>query len=136
MSVTLVDKAQREYRLSLDDVTFILQYKAELIFLKLEQLIQENRIDHAKKLISNLIRLIASCSQKGYIDKDPVLRRNYGYLEERAIHIDVGDLVKCEEIRCKEKYIAYVKSVAEGLRKRIENSPELLVHFDQEINNL
>lgn len=135
-SVTLVDKARAQYRVSLDDVTFLLQHKAELIFPKLDTLIQANKVSEAKKLISSVIQLIVSCSQKGYIDKDPILRRNYGLFEDHAIHIDVGDLVKCEEMKHKQRYIPHVKSVTEPLRKRLENSPDLLAHFDREIQNL
>jgi hypothetical protein len=135
-SVTLMDKMLSEYRVSLDDVTFILQRKADLIFPKLENLIHENKIDEAKKLVSNVIHLITACSQKGYVDNDPVMRRNYGILDDRAIHIDVGDLIQCEEIKLKEKYILHIKSVTQVLRQKLENHRDLLDHYDREILNL
>lgn len=34
--------------------------------------------------------------KKGYSDNDPILYRNYGVLEEQAMHIDIGDLTKTE----------------------------------------
>jgi hypothetical protein len=136
LSVTLVDKTQTEYRVSLDDVTLILQHKAELIFPKLEKWIQKNEIDEVKKLISNVIQLIVTCSQKGYVNNDPDLLKNYGFLGDRAINIDVGDILKSEEMKRKEKYIPYIKSVTEVLRKRLENHPDLLAHFDSEIQRL
>lgn len=135
-SVTLIDKTQTQYPVSLDDLTFIVQRKAELIFPKLDTLIRENNLDDAKKLISNVIRLIVSCSQKGYIDKDPILRRNYGCFEDRVIHVDVGDLVQSDEIKSKDNYIPYIQSVTESLRQRLENYPDLLTHLDREISQL
>jgi hypothetical protein len=135
--VTLVDKTQAQYRVPLDKVTFILQRKADLIYPTLDKLLRENRRDDAKKVISDVIHLITTCCQRGYVDKDPVLRKNYGLLSDRAIHIDVGDLIKNEAVKSKENYIPHVKEMTGNLRKRLEqNDAELLEHYDQEISSL
>ena len=131
--VTLVDKTKAQYQLPLDQVTFILQHKADLIYPTLDALAQEKKWEEAKRVVSNIVHLIASTTQKGYVDEDPVLRKNYGLLPDRAIHIDVGDMIKKEDIN----YICHVKEMTESLRKRLENNyPELLEHYYQEINSL
>jgi hypothetical protein len=135
-SVTLVDKTRAEYRVALDDVTFILQHKADLIFPALGKLICENKRDDVKKIASALIHLIAKSCQKGYLNADPVLHRNFGLLTDRAIHIDVGDQVRNEEMKLRENYIPYIKAVTESLRQKLANDPDLLEHYDREINNL
>ncbi len=135
--VTLVDKTKAQYQVSLDDVTFLLQRRADLIYPTLDRLVSEKKLVEAKGVVSNIIQLITSCCQKGYVDEDPILERNYGLLEDRAIHIDVGDLVKKEAIAFKENYIPYVKQRTESLRKRLEKTyPELLEHYDLEIESL
>jgi hypothetical protein len=136
-SVTLVDKTQAEYRVPLDKVTFILQYKAEMIYTTLDRLVKEKKIHEAKQVVSHIIQLITSRCQKGYVDEDPVLRKNYGLLKDRAIHIDIGDLIKNTEISLKENYIPHVKEMTSNLHKHIKtNYPELLEHYFQEIENL
>jgi hypothetical protein len=136
-AVTLVDNTKAEYRVPLDQTTFILQYKANLIYPTLERLIKERKIDEAKKIVSDIIHLIAISTQKGYADNDPILSRNYGLLSDRAIHIDVGDLIKKEGISLEENYIPHVKEMTESLRKQLANTyPELLEHYYQEINRL
>lgn len=136
-TVTLVDKTQAEYQIPLDQVTFILQHKANLIYPTLDKLFQEKKIDAAKQIVTQIISLITSCCQKGYIDDDPVLRKNYGLLANRAIHIDVGDLIQKEEMKQKEHYLPHVKEMTESLRKRIENQyPDLLEHYRNEIERL
>lgn len=134
--ITLIDKTHSEYQVSLDDVTFILQHKADLIFPKLDQLMQENNVDEAKKIVSSVIQLIATCAKKGYVNHDPVLRRNYGLIGNHAIHIDVGDLVLCEEMKLKNNYIPHIKTVTQSLREKIENCPALLDYYDREIQGL
>lgn len=136
-TITIVDKAQAEHKISLDDVTFILQKRADLIYPALDRLVQEKKYDEAKQTVSQIIHLVAKTCQKGYIDKDPVLKRNYGLLEDRAIHIDVGDLIKNEGIALRESYIPYIKEMTESLRKQLESSyTELLEHYHQIIQDL
>jgi hypothetical protein len=78
-----------------------------------------------------------ACCKKGYEDKDPVLHKNYGLLKERAIHIDVGDLVLQEGISLKENYIPHIKEMTESLRTRLESlHPALLDHYHQEMATL
>ena len=135
--VTLIDATQAEYRVPLDQVSFILQRKAELIYPTLDKLISERKIDAAKQVVTNVIHLIADCCKKGYVDEDPVLRKNYGLIADRAIHIDVGDLVKNEKIQLRENYIPHVKEMTQSLRVRLEKHyPELVSHYDSEIASL
>jgi hypothetical protein len=135
--VTLVDKAQAEYKISLDQVTFILQHKAAMIYPTLDKLLSEKKIEEAKGVISHIIQLMRACCKKGYVDKDPILRKNYGLLKERAIHIDVGDLVLQEGISLKENYIPHIKEMTESLRKKLELlCPSLLDHYHQEMATL
>lgn len=135
--VTLVDATQAEYRIPLDNVTFILQHKAHLIYPTLDRLIKEKKIQEAKQVITNVIQLITDSCKKGFIDEDPVLRKNYGLIEGRAIHIDVGDLFKKDRIHLRENYVPHVKEMTESLRVRIEKQyPELLEHYYQEIERL
>ncbi len=136
-TVTLIDKTHAEYQIPLDEVTFILQHKANLIYPTLDQLVAEKKIPEAKKVVTSIIHLIAQCCQKGYVDDDPVLRKNYGLLSDRAIHIDVGDLIKNETVKEQSQRLAHVEEMTISLRQRIENQyPDLLEHYNEEIKNL
>jgi hypothetical protein len=130
--VTLVDSSLAEYQVPLDDVTVILQHKADLIYPRLNQCIAENNMVEAKKIISAVIGLVIATSQKGFIDEDPVLRKNYGLFNGQAIHIDIGDLVKNEAFKKKENLIA----VTQSLRDCLEGCPTLLQHYYQLLDDL
>jgi hypothetical protein len=137
VTATLVDKTQAEYKVPLDEVTFILQHRATLIYPTLDKLLSESNLEEAKSVVSHVIELMLSCCKKGYVDKDPILRKNYGLLKDRAIHIDVGDLVLQEGISLKENYIPHIKGMTEDLHKRLESLyPALLDHYYQEIDKL
>lgn len=96
-TITLVDTLQSEYQVPLDEVTFVIQHKADLIFPTLSRLLKEGHLEEAKEVVNSLVRLLAIDAKKGYIDKDPIIYRNYGLVGLRAIHIDIGDLVPNSE---------------------------------------
>jgi len=136
-SAVLVDRTGVEYRVPLDQVVFIVQRKASLIYPFLEKLIEEKQFSKAKSAVSHLIQLIVSRSQKGFIDNDLILSRNYGLLDDQAVQIDLGDTVKNEEIKKREKYVPYVEEMTAGLKKWLtEHCAELLDHYQQELDNL
>lgn len=136
-TVILIDATGAKYQVPLDQVTFILQHKADLIYPTLDKLLQEHQLEQAKAVVSQLVHLITDCCKKGFIDADPVLRKNYGLIAGRAIHIDVGDLVKDEKIQWRENYIPHVKEMTESFRVRLEKHyPQLLDHYYKEIENL
>lgn len=136
-SVFLIDKTGNRYEIPLDEVTFILQHKADLIYTTLDSLKKSQDIETSKKVVSAIIDLFVRCCQKGYIDEDPILRKNYGIIDGRAIHIDIGDMVYSEEMMQKENYIPHIKEMTESLRKRIvRDYPYLLKHYQETIEDL
>jgi hypothetical protein len=132
-SISLIDKTKNRYRVPLDDVTFILQRKAELIFPTLERYVLEQQKEKVKQTITQIMELIARSCQKGYINNDPVLKRNYGLLGDRAIYIDIGDLVRKEEINHTEHLLETTYALRIWIEKHI---PELLSYFEAEVKRL
>ena len=132
--VTLRDQAGGIHQIRLDDASFMIQKRASLIYPTLEDAIETGDLLHGKQLISQLIALIVESEKKGYRNEDPVLKRNYGYLSDRAIHIDVGDLVK----HIGEEQL--IHSVTETTRPLLDflekKAPTLADHYLQEINSL
>ncbi len=82
-SATLIDKSGAKYTVSLDDTTCFMQKKAGKIFpVK----------GDATLLFSSLIDLIKRRTEKGIVDLDPVLKKNYGVVDGKVILIDIGRL--------------------------------------------
>ena len=93
-TLTLIDKLGNHHFIDLDNTAFLLQKKGELLFVKLSSLIDSGDIGTAKQLIHSLICNISSRAQKRIVNTDPILGRNFGSLEGRAIEIDIGSFVK------------------------------------------
>lgn len=130
--VTIIDKEGSICRVPLSRTTFILQHKADLIYPSLDYEGEEMQ----QKIVAAIIELMVTCCKKGFVDQDPILRKNYGILrlgeQIKAIHIDVGDMVFLESVKSREAYIPYVKEITASLRQRIERDyPHLLSYYHQ-----
>jgi hypothetical protein len=89
-SVILVDRAGREYRADLDNLEFVLQKRAELIYDRVAQLMQKGDVAGAENALRAVLHVVETRSQKGYRDCDGGVSRNYGFVGDEPIHIDVG----------------------------------------------
>jgi len=92
--IKLVDKLGITHIFDLDSLEFALQAKAELVYPTLLQLIKEGNKEGAKQRIASLIDLFHIRGQKAILDTDAQIQRNFGFIGEKAIRIDLGNLQK------------------------------------------
>lgn len=88
--LTIHDKLGIAHCISLDKTAFIIQKKGELAFAHLDSLMTNLEIEKAKRAIDSLMDLVIIRSQKKIFDEDAKVHRNFGFLADRAIFIDVG----------------------------------------------
>ena len=92
--IILIDSLGNQHSIPSDSIRFVLQKKAVPVYMHLEKLIKNNQIDETKKALSSLIDLIVLRCKKGIADRDPVLKTNLAFLDNRAIEIDLGSFSK------------------------------------------
>ena len=126
-TLDLVDKLGIHHQIPLDDYTFLLQRRASKFYPTLNQMIQENCIDEAKKTLTNLTHLLALRAQKGLYAKDPNLESNFGIIGTDPIQIDVGRFRKKPH---KKGILCSIRPLRESLE---ESCPELSRHLKTEI---
>ncbi|MFI5334293.1 MAG: hypothetical protein ACHQT8_03895, partial [Chlamydiales bacterium] len=88
--ITLIDRLNISHQVDLDTLDFVIQKRGELVYERITRLMQEGKQHEAKNAISQIIHLIVTRCQKGYHDRDPNIRTNCGFIEDRAVKIDVG----------------------------------------------
>jgi hypothetical protein len=135
LSVTLVDHLGKEYFINLDQVTFLMQKRADGIFSTLESLLHQGAIDQTKRVLDSIVYLIEARCAKGITDNDALLEQNYGICTGKAIHVDIGRLAYDPKIVSKEETKKHVHKVVWKLRQWLkEKSPELSDYFEQHLN--
>ena len=135
--VTLVDLLGIEHKTHLDNKEFILQKKAQLFYPYLDKKIKEGDIEGAKQAIHSMVQLIVERCKLGIRDEDPALHRNMGFIEGKAVFIDIARL----KMDKKNKDPAYldkkIPKILKGFKGWLsQNHPEFLSTLDEELNSL
>ncbi len=88
--ILLYDPLHNPHRVSSARLPFVLQRKATLVDAYLGKLMEQGKTQEAKQAIDGLISLVKQRCQKGIYDNDPVLNRNFGFIDQQAVEIDIG----------------------------------------------
>ena len=125
-SVRLIDATGYMHELPLDHLGFVIQQKAVPFIPTLQTAIEQHQTETAKKMIDSLIELIDRRCSKGITDLDNIANDNYGWLENHAIHLDIGRFTTQQEIIPSQEIIRVTQPLSDYLEK---NSPELFQHY-------
>ncbi|MBF5059459.1 hypothetical protein [Candidatus Neptunochlamydia vexilliferae] len=90
-TLTLMDQWGNPLEVKVDEMEFLVQKRATLAFDHLKMLLQKGERKRAVEAISSLLEVVAKRSQKGIYDRDLQFFKNFGFLEDQAIEIDIGE---------------------------------------------
>ncbi len=91
--ITLTSRYGFNYNVNLDEVSFMLQRKAQTTKNTLTTLLQNNEVEKAKKQIRKILNLYTSEYLLSLHDDDHNIIHNTGFVDDIAIRIDVGRLM-------------------------------------------
>lgn len=130
--VTIFDKNGERHVVDIDKTSFYVQKRAQLIYSRISELMHHGDIAQAKQIISSVFSLIDFLGKKGVVDNDPILRKNFGLIDDVAVQIDIGKL-RIDPIR--QHNFAYqqeIESITHSFKIWLDkNYPQLSDHFDQ-----
>lgn len=130
--VTLFDKKGRKCQIDIDKTCFLIQKKANLIYSRITELMANKEVDKAKQIIGSVFALIDLLGKRGVVDNDPVIRRNFGLIDDQAVQIDIGKM-RIDPTRVLN-YRQDIDHITRPFRKWIEkNFTELLPCFDDNL---
>lgn len=129
----IIDNLGISHTIDLDTTSFLLQKKADLAIAKIRSQIAKRDIEGAKKSIHALLCHFHTLCKKGIRDTDNALRRNYGYVEDQAICVDVGSLISDDIIDTKKEILHKTRRLHRYLRKEY---PSLLSFYNSEIDGI
>lgn len=129
-TVTLIDRLGIEHKVALDQVQFLAQRRADLLLQTLDS-------PQAKESISSLLSLISTRSSRGIADRDPMLERNFGFIDSKAVVIDLGSFSKDPFLKKKNRRNTTLFYETLPLRCLLaKEKPDLLPHFEKEFERI
>lgn len=117
--LVIYDKIGVQHKIPLDQTEFVLQRKAEMIFPYLYRLIDANKIDEAKRAIDSLFANLQTRCSKGLADRDPHLSINFGYIDGKAVEIDIGSFSLDESLKDTARQKEVISVIARSLTKKL-----------------
>lgn len=84
------DRKKKEHAIQLDDVLFVVQEKAELLHDRLHRLEAENKFEELQTATEAFLALVQRRIDAGMTDLDRAIEKNYGFVGDRPIQLDVG----------------------------------------------
>lgn len=126
-----MDKLGIEHPIDLNQHEFFIQKKASLIPEKIDEEMKKGNIEGAKETIHSLFALINGRIEKKISDADANLKKNFGFIDGKAIQIDVGRFSKTEF--SKGRALNSLNKRKEDLHHWInQHYPELSTYFESE----
>ena len=95
----VVDRLGRPHQINLDKTEFVVQEKAELIFTRLKKLLQKGDHEAVERSIAAVMELVRHRIDLGIADHDKAVTHNYGFVGERAVHLDIGRIYKEKKLK-------------------------------------
>lgn len=133
-SVQIIDRLKITHTLSLDQTSFVVQKRAKLIHSKIAQEMAYGNVEGAKKAISSLVHYLANSAARGIRDSDGGLKRNYGYIGDFPVSVDVGSFVEDKRLQTSKAANKELARKTRRLKKWLtKNYPELAPHLEQEL---
>ncbi|MBF5060266.1 hypothetical protein NEPTK9_001799 [Candidatus Neptunochlamydia vexilliferae] len=136
-NLTFKDRIGLKHQISLEEVDFLVQKRAIPTDTYLLALKREGKLAEAEKALSSLIAFTVKRAQKGFSDKDPHFIRNFGFIDDRAIELDVGGF-----FHDPKKDLHYFETVeVERIHHKLfpwleAHYPELIPHAQKEFKKL
>lgn len=133
-SLNIYDKLHIGHLIALDQIPFILQKKADLLFPKIKRYIDGQNQQKALAIINQLLDIIDHRSQKGIRNSDPILFRNIGLIDDLPIEIDIGSFAYDPYIRLEKQMHRELFFETLELKDWLKQyAPQLVTHVEEQI---
>ena len=135
--VKLHYKNKRVDIIDIDRFEFALQKRANLGFDHLQKLLDSGDTKRVLTSIGSYLDLTITRCKKGYTDDDLQFNKNFGFIEDKAIEIDLGHITKDLSMKSDEKCRAQVELVATEITNWFyEKSRETLPQVEELIETI
>lgn len=136
-TIVLRDRIGFKHHIELSDVEFVLQKRAIPTDVYLLSLKERGKAEEAEKALTSLLELTHQRAQKGYSDKDPHLIRNFGFINDEAVEIDIGGFHHDPKKDLKYYRTQEISRIERKLLPWLEeNYSELLPKAHEKLNSL
>ena len=135
--LVITDKLGQPHLINLDEVDFVIQRRAEMVYDRIDSLMKRGAEKEAQEAITSVLHLVLERAKRGILDRDPNVRTNCGFIGNQAIKVDVGRFTRDSKAKAPAFYHADLVKIAAPFKQWIAKAhPSLLPHFEGELQRL
>jgi hypothetical protein len=123
----IIDKLNISHSIDLNNSAFVIQKKADNVYSTLQKLLEQDKIEEAKRALFSLLCLIDRKLQK-VSDTDPLIRTNMGFIGLQAIQIDLGPFAPTPSTNRKSDFKHITTSLKNWLQ---DHAPNLVTYVEE-----
>ncbi len=127
---TFYDKLGIAHTIDLANHEFMLQKRAVMLESALNTWMEEGNQKKAKEVIDAIVVMVLDEYARGLADNDHALMQNTGIIDDRPIHIDVGQFVRNESVKTRSGYVKGLFNKTFRFQEWLEEQyPALALHL-------
>lgn len=135
--VTLIDNVGVAHTIDLDNTEFVVQKRADLLLSHLHKLAKNKKTEEAKECIDDMLNCLLSLYKKGIRDYDHSLRNNFGYIDGKAVTLDLSSFGPDESLKrpgeYKKELVVKTRRMSRFLEK---NHSDLSAYFENRLTEI
>ncbi len=133
--ILLIDKLNISHQVPSSSLPFVLQKRAILFDEHLKMLLTQGKLPEAISAIESVLALAESRCKKGFADNDPVLNRNWGFIGNEAVEVDVGPFYPDPQLfEAGYRQKALLEEFEKFYEQLVWRYPELKDHLDKRMH--
>lgn len=133
--VTIYDKLGWKHLLHLEHVPFVLQKKGITLRVVLEDLLHSGDLAAVKHRLDQVLELYIQEYARGIYDHDHGVMRNMGFIGDHPLHLDVGKLMKNDQIHQKDAAEADLILISNEIHEWfLEKHPHIAAEMDEYVH--
>jgi len=137
MKVRITDKEGKSFEVPIDQVPFLLQRKAVILPDYIDSLVSRGKKEEAVRALCQVLELVKSTSQKGFIHTTENVQSDYGFIDDRPIYVRSVYAKEESYPSAPGSALKEVFSLSHSIRSWLErNHPELVPDYLEEVQDL
>jgi hypothetical protein len=137
IKIKVIDAQGKSHKISLDSVPFVLQKRVTMLPDYISMLIKEDREDDAVRALCQILDLVKESCLCGFVDDSETVECDYGFIEERAVRVGGGRLLREEPGSSFRSVLREVFRASKAIEAwLVRNHPSLVPKFQDEVQDL
>lgn len=133
----IIDQHGTTHQLNADNLEFLLQKKADVGYTLISKLMKQSKLEEATDKLISFLEVVVKRAKKGIFDRDIQFYKNFGFINGKAVEIDIGEFKYCTECKSSSMQKNELLAASEQIKEWLHcNYPNLEPKFQEKVEEI